>query len=137
MPSQTAEYALRAVVYIASLEGDAPVPVGRVAEALGVPANYLSKTLNALVNVGLLRSTPGRRGGFQLGRRAAAIPLAAVLDVFDGTPGSPVCLLKEGSCEDGEPCRAHDAWDRVWRARRAPIVRTTVADLLTGGRELA
>lgn len=137
MPSQTAEHALRAVVYLATLDGEGPIPADRVAESLGAPANYLSKTLHALAGYGLLKSTPGRRGGFELARPPDAIPLADILDVFDEPPESPLCLLEERACDDGQPCPVHHGWARVRRDRRTPLAETTVADLLDAGRELA
>ena len=59
--SQTSEYALRAVLYIAECDG--PVSVGEIAEAVGVPQNYLSKTLHQLARAGVLRSARGPAGG--------------------------------------------------------------------------
>ena len=52
--SQTSEYALRAVLHIAARSR--PVSVGEIAEAVGVPQNYLSKTLHQLARAGVLAS---------------------------------------------------------------------------------
>lgn len=132
MPSQTAEHALRAIVYLASLPTEEPVPAERVADALGAPANYLSKTLHVLACRGLLRSTPGRRGGFSLARPPEHIALSAILDVFDEPSDAPICLLEERPCDRNDPCMVHSGWECVRRARRLPLARTTVADLLYG-----
>ena len=54
--SQTAEHALRAVLYLAQRE-DELVRVGDIAEALSIPRNYLSKILHLLAREGVLAST--------------------------------------------------------------------------------
>ena len=48
MFSQTVEYALRAVVYLAQHEADGVVGNRTIAEATQVPPSYLSKVLHAL-----------------------------------------------------------------------------------------
>ena len=74
---QTAEYALRAVCYIAEHEVDGPVPVSEVAASLGAPQNYLSKTLHRLGTLGVLSSVRGARGGYTLAARGSDIRLAS------------------------------------------------------------
>ena len=76
--SGTSQYAIRAVVYVATHGTDAPVRVGPIATALDVPQNYLSKTLHILARAGVLRSLRGPRGGFQLAIPPARLTLARV-----------------------------------------------------------
>ena len=59
MLSRTAEYALRAVLFLA--DSGEPANVERIAERLRVPRNYLSKTLHRLAREGVLASTRGQR----------------------------------------------------------------------------
>ena len=61
MLSQSVEYALRAVVYLAC-EGE-PRMTAQVAEATQVPAAYLSKVLQGLSRAGIVRSQRGIGGG--------------------------------------------------------------------------
>ena len=78
MLSQTAEYALRAVLHIAAVGTERPVAVGEIAQALDVPRNYLSKTLHQLVRAGILTSTRGPTGGFQLAMPAESLTLQRI-----------------------------------------------------------
>ena len=66
MLSGTASYALRAVVYLASLPDHQPVRASELARAVDVPRNYLGKILHELVRAGILKSTRGKGGGFEL-----------------------------------------------------------------------
>ena len=64
MISQTTEYALRAVVYLA--DQNAPRTTAAIAETTQVPAGYLSKVLQGLTKAGLVHSQRGLHGGFTL-----------------------------------------------------------------------
>ena len=78
--SGTSQYAIRAVVYVATNGVDEPVRVGPIAKALDVPQNYLSKTLHQLARAGVLRSVRGPRGGFQLAIPPSRLTLARVTE---------------------------------------------------------
>lgn len=127
--SQTAVYALRASLCLASLEASGPVRVDDIAERLNVPRNYLSKILHTLARAGVLKSSRGPGGGFQLARAAAELPLHDIVEHFDQLSGEPTCLLGRPECSDRDPCSAHDRWRSVSEAVDAFFRETTVADL--------
>ena len=129
MLSQTAEYALRAAVWLAEHQ-DGPVRVGDLAHALRVPQNYLSKTMHQLARAGVLSSLRGKNGGFQLARPAAAIRLLDIVEPFDPVSGRSSCVLGRAVCSDAAPCRAHERWKEVTRTTAAFFSGTTLADLL-------
>jgi Rrf2 family transcriptional regulator, iron-sulfur cluster assembly transcription factor len=126
---QTAEYALRAVLEVASAGAERPVRVGEIAAALDVPQNYLSKTLHLLARSGVLISTRGPRGGFQLGVPAERLTLDRIVSPFDTVRGRD-CLLGRQRCSDLRPCAAHERWADVNRRLTEFFSDTTVADLL-------
>lgn len=129
MLSQTAEYALRAVLHVAEHGRERPVPVGEIAEALDVPRNYLSKTLHQLSRAGVLASTFGPGGGFRLAIAADALTLDSVVAPFD-TAGERHCLLGRPQCGDGDPCAAHAHWKGISEQIQRFFATMTVADLL-------
>lgn len=135
MISRTGRYALRAVVHLAAREGAGPVPVDTVAERLDVPRNYLSKTLHRLARAGVLDSTRGPRGGFELARPAGEMTLAEVLAPFDEQEFQRQCLLGRDRCTDEDPCPAHDRWKRLSEEMAAFFRETTVAELAAEGGE--
>jgi hypothetical protein len=63
--SQTAEYALRAIVYLADQDGDART-TAQIAKATQVPAGYLAKVMQNLSRSGVVKSQRGLNGGFTL-----------------------------------------------------------------------
>ena len=127
--SGTSQYAIRAVVYVATHGVDEPVRVAAMASALKVPRNYLSKTLHLLAREGVLQSTRGPRGGFQLGAPAHKLTLARVTAPFDDA-GTRHCLLGRAQCGDQHPCAAHAHWSSISDSLQDFFRRTTIADLL-------
>ena len=126
---QTAEYALRAVSYIAEHEAHGPVPVSAVAESLGAPQNYLSKTLNELGALGILRSVRGSRGGYLLGAPASQIRLASIVQAYLPPSGNR-CIMGRTRCRDDAPCGAHWRWKEVRDVSSAFFSELSVGDLL-------
>ena len=135
MLSRTAEYALRAVLLLA--DSGEPANVDQIAERLGVPRNYLSKTLHRLAREGVLASTRGQRGGFRLARDPDRLPLLSVVEPFDPIRGERRCLLGRPQCSDANPCPAHAQWKAVSDQVAAFFREKTVGDLLRGEAELS
>jgi Rrf2 family protein len=129
MLSQTAEYALRAVLYLAGSHGGSPVRVDEIGRDLGIPANYLSKTLNALVRTGVLASTRGPRGGFKLAVAPDRLSLERVISPFDEIGGSRRCLLGREQCSDHHACAIHAKWKSTSDQVAAFFRTTTVAEI--------
>ena len=129
---QTAEYALRAVCYIAEHEHAGPVPVSAVAASLGAPHNYLSKTLHQLGARGVLRSVRGAQGGYRLGQPAADLRLATIVEPLL-PPTEQRCIMGRTRCAEEAPCGAHFRWKEVRETARSFFAELTVADLLAGG----
>ena len=113
MLSQTAEYALRGVLYLAEHEGERPVPVDKIAHELGIPRNYLSKVLHTLGKRNVLTSARGPRGGFALAIPADRLSLLEVVEPFDELEERGECLLGRKRCNDASPCAAHHRWKEV------------------------
>lgn len=134
MLTQTAEYALRAVLYIAATEQGEPMRAEALAEALSIPRNYLSKVLHVLARTGMLTSIRGPQGGFLLAREAEEITLGEVIHEF--YPLEDRCLLMDRECGDDTPCVAHHRWKVVAAELRGFFRETTVEEIVRGAAEL-
>ena len=82
MLSQTAEYALRAMVHLAVQDGT-PRTTLDIAEGTKVPAGYLSKVMQALARAELVVSQRGLGGGFTLSRPPDQISALEVINAVD------------------------------------------------------
>lgn len=130
MLSSTGAYALRAVIHLAARQGDGPVRVDDVADALDAPRNYLSKVLHTLVKLGVLRSLRGPHGGFELAVPASELTLSRVLEPFEEVDGPRSCLLGEGDCDEADPCALHARWSGVATEVAAFFRETVLADVV-------
>ena len=113
MLSRTAIYAVRALSYLASLEGETPVLSREIAEALDLPSHFLAKILGRLSLEGILESSRGKKGGFRLARPSSEIYLLEIVDPFDRLTNQDDCLLRNGSCSSGAHCSLHEGWAMV------------------------
>jgi Rrf2 family protein len=132
MISNTADYALRALLLLARENVPRAVRADVIAERIGAPRNYIGKVLNAVAKAGLITSARGPSGGFALAIPANEITIGRVIDLFDGVATNPRCMMNSGPCDPSHPCSAHDVWKAVSSARRSPFNSTTIADLLEG-----
>ncbi len=96
--SQTAEYALRAVVWLArhwSPDGGTPQTSPQLAEATGVPSSYLPKVLQPLIRGGLVAGQRGLHGGYTLQRDPGELTVLSVVQCVDPLPRIEPCQHKD------------------------------------------
>lgn len=130
MLSQTAEYALRAVLYVAEHGDDRLVQVSEMARVLRIPRNYLSKIVHALVREGVLHSTRGKSGGFRLAVAPDRLYVVTVVAPFGSLGEARHCLLGRPQCSDRMACAAHTRWKNVAERVAEFFRETTIAELL-------
>lgn len=130
MLSVTAEYALRAVVFLARLPPETRMRARALAEAADVPSNYMGKILHELTRSRVLESTRGKTGGFRLAVSPEQLPLIRVVAPFDRMESQRRCLLGRFACSDRDPCPAHDRWSELAEDISVFFTQTMVADLL-------
>ena len=82
--TRRSEYALLALIHLARAKGEGYVAVAAIAEAQGLPAEFLEQLLIALKRARLVKSQKGPHGGYQLARPADKISLAEVIRLLDG-----------------------------------------------------
>jgi Rrf2 family protein len=127
MISQTAEYALRAIVYLAGQQ--TPQTTGEIAATTRVPAGYLSKVLQALARGGLVNSQRGLHGGFTLTADPKKLSVWEVIDAVDPLQRIKTCPL--GLKAHGvNLCPMHKRLDDALAAMEKAFKASTVAELL-------
>ena len=127
--SSTAQQSIHAVLCIAGSADDGPVRVDEIAEVIGCPRNYLSKTLYLLARAGVLRSERGPKEGFRLSSSPERLTLARVVAPFEPV-GERRCLVGRPSCGDAHPCAVHHRWVVVAGQVNEFFNTTTIATLL-------
>jgi Rrf2 family protein len=130
--SAKAEYGVRAMVELANVDDGVLVKTEELAQAQGIPPQFLVDILSVLRNDRLVKSHRGRDGGYALARPAAAISIADVLRSIDG----PLASVHDTGLGDLPYSGATAALTDVWRALRASmrsvLEKTTLADVAAG-----
>jgi len=130
MISQTAEYALRAIVCLAE-HNDTVATLQQIAVATKVPSGYLSKVLQGLVRSGLVISQRGPAGGFTLARPAGELTIYEIVQAVDPVARILKCPLGLPAHAD-HLCPLHRRLDDAAALIEKSFRDATIADLLTG-----
>ena len=130
MFSQTTEYALRAIVWLAD-HPDAPLTTQQIAEGTQVPTGYLSKVMQNLGREGLVTAQRGKHGGFALARGTHRITVLEVINSVDPIRRIRKCPLGLKSHAHGL-CSLHRRMDDAMDLVERTLGGTTIAELLEG-----
>ncbi len=128
MLSQSIEYALRAMTFLASIGGDASFNSETIAERTKVPKGYLSKLLRDLVVAELIVSQRGPNGGFALGRSPDRISMLDVVNAVDPIPRIRKCPL--GNPAHIQLCPLHRRLDDAIAMIEREFKQTSLAEIL-------
>jgi Rrf2 family transcriptional regulator, cysteine metabolism repressor len=82
--STKGEYGLLAVIDLALHSGRGPVQSFQIAERQNIPKQYLDQLLLVLKKSGVIESSRGRLGGYQLARPAQNITLFDIVAALEG-----------------------------------------------------
>src|SRR5688572_26922083 len=118
-----------ATVLLAAL-AEAPGRVqtaGCLAEQTKLALPTVSKLLKQLQRAGLVTSTRGLRGGYQLARPATEISAAAILDALEGPFAITDCAGGHGRCGIERTCRVGHAWQHLNLAIRRALNDVSLA----------
>ena len=128
MISQTAEYALRAIVFLSDHVGSAHTS-DRISAATRVPVGYLSKILQGLVRAGLVTSQRGPYGGFTIAVEPAELTVYDVVQAVDPINRIHSCPL-EISDHGVNLCPLHRLLDNAVAGVERAFRKVTIAALL-------
>ena len=120
-----------ATVVLAALASD-PARVQTAASLAGqthIAPPTVSKLLKQLQRAGLVSSTRGLHGGYQLARPATQISAAAILDALEGPVTLTDCAAGHGVCDIESTCRTGRAWQRLNLAVRRALYDVNLAQL--------
>lgn len=130
--SAKAEYAVRAMTQLASVESGMLVTTEDLAKSQGIPAQFLVDILSDLRTDRLVRSHRGRDGGYELARPAQEISVADVLRCIDG-PLASVRDIGLGDLPYNGPTKAlTDVWRALRASMRSVLEETSLADVAGG-----
>jgi Rrf2 family cysteine metabolism transcriptional repressor len=135
--STKAEYGVRLMVELGRQPSDEPVALSAVAEAERLPLSYLEHLVAKLRQAGLVTSTRGAHGGYQLARPAAQITMDEVVEALEGQIAPMECFYEtsEGKVlcsheSDADHCATKLLWTRVQGGVNKALSGTSLAELV-------
>jgi Rrf2 family protein len=108
--TRQADYAVRAVLYLAQLEPGERVSTAEVSREQKIPISFLAKIVAQLATAGVLRTTRGSHGGIWLARPAETLSLLEVVEAIDGPLALNACVLDPEACELSDDCAVRAVW---------------------------
>jgi Rrf2 family iron-sulfur cluster assembly transcriptional regulator len=120
---------LRGLLFLTKQPTDRLFLVSEVSKAQRITKTYLAKIFQRLSKTGLLKSTRGLNGGFNLGKPAKEITMKQVIEALEGPIVLKRCLLRQGECDEEESCPLHEVFEEAQEKFLEVLDRTTIEDL--------
>ncbi|CAA7387874.1 MULTISPECIES: RrF2 family transcriptional regulator [Chryseobacterium] len=112
--SKTCEYAIRAVLYIASQSQEGKrVGIKEIAENINSPEYFLGKILQRLSREGIILSVKGPNGGFYLDANGLNRPIADIVITLEGDEIFTGCGMGLSYCSESNPCPLHNEFKKI------------------------
>jgi len=128
--TRQADYAVRAVLYLARLGLSERAATSQVAQEQHIPPSFLAKIISQLSIAGLLHTSRGARGGVTLAREPKDITLLEVIEAIDGPIMLNECAGDSGSCTFDEKCPLRPVWCEAQRDLVTRLKATSFAQLI-------
>jgi len=134
--STRGDYAVRALLELATEEDLDCMPLGDLAERTGIPRKYLEQILMRLRDARVVGAKRGAHGGYRLARPAAEITVGEVIRTMDGPLAPSLCASQTAHqpcpayrCASEEACVMRALWLDVREAISGILDHTTFGDL--------
>lgn len=109
--TRQADYAVRAVLYLAQLGPGQRAATSQIAQEQKIPPSFLAKIVSQLSVAGILQTSRGARGGVSLARDPDNISILEVVEAIDGPILLNECVSGNGSsCTFGDTCPMRPLW---------------------------
>ena len=131
--TRQADYAVRAVLYLARLGQEDRAATSQVAQEQHIPPSFLAKIISQLSIAGLLHTSRGARGGVTLAREPKDITLLEVIEAIDGPIMLNECVGETGACTFDEECPLRPVWCEAQNELVDRLKNTNFAQLVAQG----
>ncbi len=128
--STKGRYTTRAMFDLAMHFGEGLIQVKDIAKNQEISGRYLEQLLLPLKAAGLLRSTRGANGGFELAKRPSEIRLIDVIHIAEGSTAPVECVDDALVCPRSATCVTREVWVKIKDATDQILESTTLQDLI-------
>jgi Rrf2 family protein len=123
--TKQADYAVRAMVFLAKLEPNQRAATSQIALEQKIPPSFLAKIISQLSISGLIHTSRGAHGGVTLARPPAKISMLDVVEAIDGPISLNDCTLAPETCDHSVNCPMHVIWSDLQKELVGKLHLTT------------
>lgn len=127
--TMTGEYAIRAMLHLASLHFGTVAQISEISKQWGIPENFLRKISAQLSSAGLVASQRGLGGGVTLARPAEVITLLDIIEAVEGKISLNKCLVCDAFCPRDSWCAVHVVWGEAQAKLKEVLSSKSLAQL--------
>ncbi len=132
MFSKTAEYALRATIFIAQKGTiDNKLGIDEIAKAIDSPQSFTAKILQMLTKDNkVVSSARGPHGGFYITKQSKKLPAKAILEAVNEDDVLKKCVLGLQHCSEIKPCPMHAEYKIIRQQLNQLFEKKTIQHLV-------
>jgi Rrf2 family cysteine metabolism transcriptional repressor len=127
--STRTRYGVRAILELATGQGEGPVQIKTIAHRQDISVKYLEQLMTILKSAGFIRSIRGAKGGYILAKPANQIKLSDVFNTLEGPVTTVECVANENYCARAADCVTRQVWAEVQQAIEKVLQSITLEDL--------
>lgn len=129
--SRRLDYGLQLLIALAAQENGQAQSTAAIAEQLSIPLPFLHQIGHTLMQNGILKASPGPRGGIRLNRPADTITLLHIVESLEGPVTVHPCGKCDDQCEQFNECSTKRAWGELQEMVVGYLNRVRLVDLST------
>lgn len=133
--SRRLDYGIQLMAALAADEQNRPQSTATFAEKLDMPLPFLHQIAHGLMQAGLIKATPGQKGGLRLSYSANEITILQIVEALEGPIGLSPCSECPEDCARQQTCATHLIWDSM-QQRFTEYLQNIHLDQLCSGNEI-
>jgi len=134
--SRRLDYGLQLMIALAAGDNQRPIPSAQLSEQLHIPLPFLHQIAHTLMQAGLIKASPGPRGGLRLNAPADTITVLKITEVLEGPINISPSMESEDNCLRQESCATQTMWDDLQSKIINSLVTNTLEDLVKRSNQL-
>jgi len=122
------DYAIHSLMLLAKT-GKA-ISVTDLAEKQNISRTYLAKVMQKLSNAGIVKSSEGKAGGYQLSKPPAEIKLSEIVKITEDGINIFECVDDKRNCEIKDNCKIHYVFKKSYQSMLKELEKTSIKDII-------
>jgi Rrf2 family protein len=135
--SKRTRYGVRLILELALHYGKKPLSVSQIAELEGISPKFLGQIIIPLKSAGLIQSTRGAQGGYELAQSPAQVSVLDVFRVLEGDCFLTECIKNPAECLRSGMCVTKHIWNDLSAVVEDKLSNLKFSELVEQARALA